>query len=151
MNYGWEPKGGYKSISNRSSVVYNILSHSKNKVSGCLDTGVMDKKLLNKKKVLTETLDLNQVFHNKVEKNYVRMINENQNYYKKYTGIFTNICDAANKNGNIIQPFSHNMNSNDNEKSFKSHNRSRSSGSNLIIKDSPKKLINKSSLNQKHF
>jgi len=150
MNYAWEPKGGYKSMSNRSSVIYNILSHSHNKISGCLDTGVMDKKLLNKKKILTETLDLNQVFHNNVEQNYVNVMNENPNYFKKYTGIFTNICDAANRNGNIIQPFGHsNENNKDKIKSLKAHNRSRSSGFNLFVKDSPAKSINRSPSNSK--
>jgi len=105
-NYGWEPKSGYKSVSNRSSVIYNIVSHSLNKVSGCLNNGLMDKKLLNKKKVITETLDLKDVFQPKEEKNYINVINDNKNFFRKYTGIFTNICDAANKNGNIIQPFS---------------------------------------------
>ncbi len=99
----------------------------------------MDKKLLNKKKVLTELMDLNQVFHNKVEKNYEKIFDENRNYFKKYTGIFTNICDAANKNGNIIQPFSNNKKKNNEEINYKVHNRSRSSGSNILVNESPRR------------
>ncbi len=113
-----------------------------NKVSGCLDTGVMDKKLLNKKKVLTETLDLNQVFHNKIEKNYIKIMDNNQNYFKKYTGIFSNICDAANKNGNIIQPFRYSEKGKESSsRRQRSHTRSRSSGSNIIINNSITKSI----------
>lgn len=116
-----------------------------NKVSGCLDTGVMDKKLLNKKKILTETLDLNQVFHNKIEKNYSNMINENHNYFKKYTGIFTNICDAANKNGNMIPPFRYSEKGKElGGRRLRSHNRSRSSGSNTLINNSSNMSFNNS-------
>jgi len=128
-------------------VVYNILSHSTNKISGWLETGVMDRKLLNKKKVLTETLDLNQVFHNKIEKNYMKIINENQNYFKNYKGIFTNICDAAKKNGNNIQPFKYNIKAKEsNERRLRSHNRSISSGSNILINNKSSKSINNSPL-----
>lgn len=116
-----------------------------NRVSGCLDTGVMDKKLLNKKKVLTETLDLNQVFHNKIEKNYVNIVNENQNYFKKYSGIFTNICDAANKNGCIIQPFRYNDKAKESSaRRIRTHSRKRSSGSNILVNNSHSRSIHNS-------
>ncbi len=131
-------------MSNRCSVVYNILSHDYNNVSGCLERGVMDTGLYNKKKLITETLDLNQVFHNNVENNYRNCLNENSNHFKKYIGIYTNICDAANRNGNIILPFSSNVEyTKDMIKNLKIHNRSRSSGHNIVNRDSNGKFPNK--------
>ena len=50
------------------------------------------------------------VFANKREENYQRTFEDNRNYFKKHLGIFTNIIDAANRNGNIIQPFANNKN-----------------------------------------
>lgn len=126
---------------NRGSVAYNILSHNVNKFSGCLDTGVMEKKLVNKKKILTETLDINHFFHNNIEKNFMNIIEDNPLYFRKYTGIFTNMCDDANRNGNLIQPFTQNMKNSFNYLGVMSHNRSRSSGSNISNSDSPKKSI----------
>ena len=56
------------------------------------------------------------VFANKKEDNYQRTFEEDRNYFKKYTGVFTNIINASNKNGNVIQPFGNNNNKFDKHK-----------------------------------
>jgi hypothetical protein len=67
---------------------------------------------MNRKKNLTEILDIGKAYANRREENYLRIIEDNNSYFKKNLGIFTNIIDAAQRNGNIIQPFDINKNAN---------------------------------------
>ena len=67
---------------------------------------------MNRKKNLTEILDIGKAYANRREENYLRIIEDNNSYFRKNLGIFTNIIDAAQRNGNIIQPFDINKSAN---------------------------------------
>jgi hypothetical protein len=70
-----------------------------------LDSKIMDIKLANRKKVLTEYEDLYHVFYPNFSKKYMSTFNENPQVFKTCKGIFTNMYDAAYRNGNIIDVF----------------------------------------------
>lgn len=72
---------------------------------------------------MTEILDIGKVYANNKEENYYRIYDENHNYFKKYLGVFTNIYDAAERNGNITRPFGKNTNNNAKYVKIKSHNK----------------------------
>ena len=93
-------------MNNRSSVTYNIVSNDQNTLSGLVVLKMMDKKLANKKKGIAEVEDLSQPYHSNVNKNYVKLYEENKNIFKVYNGIFSHMYDAAHRNGNIVVPFS---------------------------------------------
>lgn len=69
------------------------------------DTKIMDIKLFNRKKCIGEFEDLNHVFHPNFSEKYNSTLNENPSVYKTFKGVFTNMYDAANRNGNIIEVF----------------------------------------------
>lgn len=70
-----------------------------------LDSKIMDVKLFNRKKCIVEFDDLTHVFHPNFSKKYSSTISEDPFTFKTYKGVFTNMYDAANRNGNIIQVF----------------------------------------------
>lgn len=102
---GWVPRGDYKTISNRSSVTYNIVNNDNNYSMAALDSKIMDVKLFNRKKCIVEFDDLNHFFHPNFSPRYNSVISENPYAFKTYKGVFTNMYDAANRNGNIIEVF----------------------------------------------
>ena len=85
--------------------------------------------ILNKKKNFTEFLDFGKIYKSKKEENYHRTFEENQNYFKKNIGIFTNIIDLAHRNGNLIQPFGNNKNI---SKMIKSNSKGEDNNSSLL-------------------
>jgi hypothetical protein len=89
-------------------VEYNILSHKKNETSAKIKQSAITNDLVNRKKNLTEILDIGMAYANKYEDNYQRYIVDDGNYFRKNLGVFTNIIDSANRNGNIIKPFGNN-------------------------------------------
>lgn len=74
----------------------------------------MDIKLTNRKKCIAEFDDLNHVFHPNFSKQYKKAISANKNIFYNYKGIFTNMYDAGNRNGNFIELFK-NSNNNSNK------------------------------------
>jgi len=70
-----------------------------------LDCKMLDTKVSNRKKCIAEFDDLNHVFHPNFSAKYNSTLAENSNVFKTYKGVFTNMYDAANRNGNIIEVF----------------------------------------------
>ena len=98
---------------NRSSVDYNIINYKNNKISGKREPTILEKSINNKKKGVTEFSQLQRPFEPNYSPKYTEMIRENNRRYMKYKGIFTQLYDSYNRNGNVYQPFSK---SNSNEK-----------------------------------
>jgi hypothetical protein len=110
---GWVPQGNFKTMNNRSSVNYNILSNDNNPTSGALVLKILDKKITNKKKGVAEIVDLTRPFNPNVSKKYVQTVNDNNSVFHRYNGIFSHMYDAAHRNGNIVVPFRNNSSLND--------------------------------------
>jgi hypothetical protein len=107
---GWVPQGNYKTINNRSSVTYNILSNEKNDVSGAVVLKMLDVKLNNKKKGVAEFSDLTRPTHPNINRKFRENYQSNNDMFKVYNGIFSHMYDAAHRNGNIVVPFRNNNN-----------------------------------------
>ncbi len=105
---GWIPQGNYKTINNRSSVTYNILSNEKNDLSGAVVLKMLDVKLNNKKKGVAEFSDLTRPTHPNINRNFRENYHSNNDMFKVYNGIFSHMYDAAHRNGNIVVPFRNN-------------------------------------------
>jgi hypothetical protein len=105
---GWVPQGNFKTMNNRSSVNYNILSNDDKTNSGAVVLKILDKKITNKKKGVAEIVDLGRPFHSNFNKKYHELVNDNKNIFHVYNGIFSHMYDAAHRNGNIVVPFRNN-------------------------------------------
>jgi hypothetical protein len=103
---GWMPKNQLKTVCNKSSVPYNIIAHSSNIYSGSEMVGVLDKKVTNRKKGVVEFSDLTRVSALKMNERYNSMYQVDSTMFRKKTGIFTFMYDAAVRNGKISLPFS---------------------------------------------
>ena len=91
---------------NRSSVEYNIVNNKINKTSGKRKVSILERSVNNKKKGVTEFFQLQRNFEPKFRPKYEIMFKENNKRFMKYKGIFTQLYDSYNKNGNVYQPFS---------------------------------------------
>lgn len=67
--------------------------------------GMMDKKVANRKKGLCEFEDLTNPFSSNWDQHYKGCTEKYPNIFKQYKGIFSNMYDAAHRNGNIVIPF----------------------------------------------
>lgn len=105
---GWIPQGNFKTMNNRSSVTYNILSNDNNPVSGAVVLKILDKKLTNKKKGVAEFSDLTQPYNSNINHKFRNYYDDNKNIFHVYNGIFSHMYDAAHRNGNIVVPFRNN-------------------------------------------
>ncbi len=105
---GWVPQGNFKTMNNRSSVTYNILSNDKNDLSGAVVLKMMDKKLNNKKKGVAEFSDLTRAYNPNINRKFRENHETNPNIFHVYNGIFSHMYDAAHRNGNIVVPFRNN-------------------------------------------
>ena len=74
---------------------------------------ILEKSINNKKKGVTEFSQLQRNFEPNYRPKFNQMLRENNNIFMKYKGVFTQLYDSYNKNGNVFQPFSK---SNSNEK-----------------------------------
>jgi hypothetical protein len=107
---GWIPlENKIKSLSNLSSVQYNILSHQQNKTSAAIELKLLDKKLANRKKSIGEIYDLTMNFHPKNNPDFIQTYENNRNIFHIRKGIFSQMYDHAHRNGNISVPFRNNM------------------------------------------
>jgi len=102
---GWVEKKGHRTVNNRSSVLYNIISNEENTYSGAQIVRILDKKITNRKKGVAEFYDLTHVSAIKSNAEYNEAINNNPKVFYKKMGIFTNTYDAAVRNGNPDGPF----------------------------------------------
>ena len=91
---------------NRSSVTYNIINNKENKISGKKEISVIEKTVNNKKKGVTEFYHLQRNYEPNYSPKFSKFFNENKKGFLRYKGVFTDLYDSYNKNGNIYQPFS---------------------------------------------
>lgn len=102
----WSPRiYDETSAANRSSVDYNIISNEENPISGVKSVLLFEKTVHNKKKGLGEFLHCQRSFAPNYNPRFHRLIEENNKRFTKYKGIFTELYESANKNGNIYAPF----------------------------------------------
>lgn len=87
---GWAPKTYNKSVGNKSSVNYNIISFNKGEGNLSNTAGVLERKLINKKKAIGEYSDLTKTYRTNFNKDYTDAIEKNKHIFYNYTGIFTN-------------------------------------------------------------
>ena len=90
---------------NRSSVKYNIITNQENMISGKRDMSIIEKTVNNKKKGVTEFYHLQRNYEPNYSLKFSQFYNENRNGFMKYKGLFTELYDSSNKNGNIYLPF----------------------------------------------
>lgn len=104
-NSSWIPVEGVKTINNKSGVAYNIISHDDNNPSGYIKQRMFDKKMANRKKGLCEFDDITNPFSSNLNKEFNKSLDKHPNMFKRYKGIFSNMYDAAHRNGNLVVPF----------------------------------------------
>lgn len=66
---------------------------------------ILDKKSYNMAKGITEYYDKARLFAPNFDKNYAEEYSNNNNIFKKYTGIFSHVYDRAQRNGFIVMPY----------------------------------------------
>ena len=89
---------------NSSSKEYNIINF-KPILEKNSNFEMMNKTLNYRKKGNGEFNDLTRTFRVNVNKVFREKFEQNPNRFRRFTGIFSNMYDAAHKNGNIIRPF----------------------------------------------
>lgn len=97
------PKSHNKSVNNRSSVNYNIISFQKRDNSNTV--GVLDRTINLRKKGVGEFDDLHHTFAINSYKKYNDAFKELSTRFRTKNGIFTHLYDSSIRNGKIIMPF----------------------------------------------
>ena len=100
----WSPRI-YNSIStcNKSAVDYNIITNECNNNNHKYELSEMIKN--KRKKGIAEFGDYLRPSHPNFRKEYKQLLDNNNNIFKRYNGIFSLMYDSAAKNGNIYKPF----------------------------------------------
>jgi hypothetical protein len=101
----WVPQSNLKTMNNRSSVRYNIISHNDNGLSGKIVIGALDTCVSRRKKGVGEFADLTRPFYPNINKQHEVLLDQHPNVFKIHNGIFSHMYDVSHKNGNIIKPF----------------------------------------------
>ena len=101
----WQPYNCNKTVNNKSSVAYDILSHNANGYSGVEMPSIIERKVANRKKGVTEFGDLTRVTALRMNVFHNEALEKNSTIFRKKTGEFTHMYDAAVRNGNISMPF----------------------------------------------
>ena len=99
------PKIHQKSVSNKSSVNYNIISVKGKDGTSDNTASVLEVKLNNRKKGVGEYADLTKTFAINPERKFGKAFNEDSKIFRRYTGIFTHLYDSSIRNGKLIMPF----------------------------------------------
>ena len=102
----WAPFPSKDSINNLSSKNYDIINYQPI-LANSSNCQIMNKTLNDRKKGIGEYADLTKTFRINFNKDFQEKINSNPFRFHKFNGIFTNMYNAAHKNGNIIPPFGH--------------------------------------------
>ena len=102
----WAPFPSKDSINNLSSKNYDIINFQPILVNSS-NCQIMNKTLNDRKKGIGEYADLTKTFRINFNKDFLEKVNSNPFRFHKYNGIFSNMYNAAHKNGNIIPPFGH--------------------------------------------
>lgn len=100
----WVPKKCFDTVNNLSSKSYNIINFLPIETYRVKDT-LMNKSINLRKKGIGEYYDLCKTFRTNFNKDFAEKFDENHKRFYKYTGIFTNMYDASNRNGKITLPF----------------------------------------------
>jgi len=116
-----------------------------------LDSKIMDIKLFNRKKCIGEYEDIYHVFYPNYCEKYNETIKENPDVFKTYKGVFTNMYDAANRNGNIIEVFKKKHLKKEENKKDKNSTSIILSNNNFIQRGSPYKLNKNNSDNMSNI
>jgi hypothetical protein len=102
----WVPKIQDKAtMSNRSSVEYNIINNQDNPLTGVVNVGILDKAVNNKKKGVAEFSDYLKPFNYNPNKRYLKYYDKNNDRFHFYKGVFSELYDSTARNGNIYIPF----------------------------------------------
>ena len=100
----WKAYDSKNSKKNLSSKDYDIINFKP--IFGINSNFEMMNKTLNcRKKGYGEYLDLTKTFRINNNKDFIQQFENNPTRFRRFTGIFSNMYDAAHKNGNIIPPF----------------------------------------------
>lgn len=99
------PKYNNDKSFNRSSVTYNIINNEENIYSGKKESSIIERMANNKRKGITQMLDLKSKHELNFRPLYNNFLKENNNGFMKYKGVFTEFYDSIRKNGNIYKPF----------------------------------------------
>lgn len=99
----WEPSVSQLSMSNNSSVSYNIINNQKNDLY--LRPSSSMKKINFKKIGVGHYADISHPFYPNFNKEFNQAFSNNNNIFKAYKGIFTKMYDDSSRNGNIYLPF----------------------------------------------
>ena len=102
---GWKEKGLAKTLRNKSSVGYDIISFNINNYSGGQIVRTLEKKLFNHKKGISEFADLTRVASKRENPDHIMALKENPNGFFRKTGLFTHIQDMNSRFGkNFTKP-----------------------------------------------
>ena len=102
----WVPQIQNKAtMSNRSSVGYNIINNKDIPSANTDGFGILDKASNNKKKGVAEFSDYLKPFNYNPNKRYLKSFEDNNNRFRFYKGVFSELYDSAAKNGSIYMPF----------------------------------------------
>ena len=99
----WVPRDEFGSVSNRSSVDYNIISGIEEQPKQHI--GMFEKNIFNKKKGIAEFSDYIKPFNINPNYKFLKRYDENKDRFKFYKGVFSELYDSASKNGNMYLPF----------------------------------------------
>lgn len=107
---GWSARDDVHSVSNKSSVPFNIINWEKTPeiILQNSSSNMFNKTLNHKKKGVAEFSDYTRLYNPNFNKEYQTLITENPKIFRQYNGIFSNLYDAAHRNGNIYIPFRRN-------------------------------------------
>jgi len=110
-NSHWNAKVEFPSLINKSSVNYNILTNEqiKNNINNNINNNnkesFLNKNYYFKRKGVGNYADLIHPFNKNFSEKYNKAYNENNNIFKSYKGVFSQIYEDAHRSGNIYQPF----------------------------------------------
>ena len=99
----WEPSEPKTTLTNKSSVTYDIINHEKKDFNFKLVS--LQKDVNKNKKGVGEFADLTKTFATNFNKKYQSVLNSNEKIFYNHNGIFSHMYDLAHRNGNIIMPF----------------------------------------------
>jgi len=102
----WIPKINSEfSLSNKSSVDYNIINHKDNHHRKSDNFFIGNKFINNKKKGISEFYDYLRPYISNSNKKYLKCLENNKDRFHYYKGIFSEMYDSAVKNGNLYLPY----------------------------------------------
>ena len=101
----WEPAVSKLSMTNNSSLSYNIINHEDNKNYIRPSAFSTMKKINFKKMGMAHYTDINHPFYHNFNNEFQKAFEENKNIFKAYKGIFSKMYDDSARNGNIYLPF----------------------------------------------